>query len=174
MSIGFGQLGVYMGSFIENEPCALLERSGKKIEYAVERRHRTRGDDLGLLQKGGHLSAGSRNAHVFEFERFNGAIHKAGFLLSGLGKREANIRQHDGKRNAGEASSRAGVEDPSGLRKMTPGCDRIAHMLDGRFFGAGEPREIHVLVSGNDELKMLGRFGDQPLTMGNVRWKNAI
>jgi hypothetical protein len=174
MPIGFGQLSIDIGSFVEDEPRALFERLGKKIEYAVEGRHRTRGDDVRLLEDGSCLGARSHNAHVSELERFDSAIHKAGFLLSGLGKREADIGQHDGKWNAGEAGSGTCVEHSRGLRKMAPRRDRVAHMLDSGFFGTGEPREIHVFVGGDDELKMLRGLCDQPFAMWNFRRKNAI
>ena len=155
MTIGFSQLSVNVGPFVENEPCALFDWLGKKIQDAMERSHGTGGDDVGSLEEGSRFGARRHNAHVSELKRFDGAIHKAGFLLSGLGEREANFRQYDRKRNAGEAGAGAGIEDSLGVRKMTPWRDGITDVLDGGFFGAGEPREIHVLVGGNDEIKML-------------------
>ena len=174
MSIGFGQLGFDIGAFVENEPCALLQRLGKKIQYAVERRHGSGGDDVRLLEERSRFGALRYDTHVCELERFDGGIYKTRFLLSGLGEREANIRQHDGKWNAGEAGAGAGVEDSLGIRKMTPGSDRVAHVLYGGFFRIREPREVHVLVGGNDQIEMLGSFRDQALAIWNFRRKNAI
>jgi hypothetical protein len=174
MFIGFGELGFDIRAFVENEACALLERLGKKIQYAVERRHGTRGDDVRFLDEGSCFGARRHYAHVGELEQFDSGIHKAGFLLSGFDEGEADIRQHDGKRNAGEAGSSTGIEHTPDLGKMAPGRDGIADVLDSGFFGTGEPREIHVLVGGNDEIQMLGRFRDQAFAMGDFGRKNAI
>jgi hypothetical protein len=60
------------------------------------------------------------------------------------------------------------------LRKMTPGGNRVADVLDGGLFRAGEPCEIHVLVGSNDQMKMLRCLSDKTPAVGDFRGKNAI
>ena len=58
--------------------------------------------------------------------------------------------------------------------KQIPWDDRIQNMLDRGLTGSRDAREIHVLIRGDNELKMLGGLGNQPLAMWNFRGKNAL
>jgi len=174
MPCGLGQFHFNIGAFVEDETRALLQRPGEEIQDAMKRRDGPSGDNIRHFDECGCLGTGSHYAHVAKFERFDGTIHKAGFFLGGFGKGESDIRQHERKRNAGKAGAGTGIEDTPGVGKMTPGHNGVTNVFDGGFLGTGEPREVHMLIGGNDELKMFGGFGDQPLAMRNLCGKNAI
>ena len=174
MPFGLGQFHFNIGAFIEDKPRALLQGRGEEIQDAMKRRDGAGGNNIRPFGESGCLGAGGDDAHVSKFEQFDSAIHKTGLFLSGFGEGESDIRQHERKGNAGKAGAGTGIEDTPGVGKMTPGHNGVTNVLDGGFLGTGEPREVHMLIGGNDELKMLGGFGDQPLAMWNLCGKNAI
>ena len=140
----------------------------------MQRRYRTCRNNIGPFAERGFFGARRRHAHVPQLQRFHSVLHEARLLLRRFSESESDIGQHQRERNPGKSRARACVKYPPGLRKVSPRRHRIANVLDGGFFRIREPREIHVLIRGDNELKMLGGLGNQPLAMWNFRGKNAL
>ena len=117
----------------------------------------TKGDDVEQAVGGHRFDSAWPYLDVLEAEGAEGFAEERGFFVLGFGERDLGFGVEDGNGKAGEAGSRAEVEEGFGfngnvagreeaLAKVAP--DDLLGIADGGEVGAGVPLEEKIEVRG--------------------------